>query len=111
MLHWFQVYNIVIPQLSTLCHAHYKFSSHISPHSPTTKPLTVFPMLYPSSPRLPHSVTGSRYLPLPFTHPPNPLPSDCSLAAIRLSSVFMGLYLLFISGLVYSFVIGIRFHT
>lgn len=44
MLHYFQVYNIVIQFLHKLCYAH-KYSYHLSRYNASTESLTVFPML------------------------------------------------------------------
>lgn len=69
-------YNIVIPQVYTLCSAHYKSSYPLAPYKANTT--TLFPMLGFLFPWLAHSITGSLCIPLPFTHlaqPPTPLPS------------------------------------
>ena len=54
---------------SVLCCAHHKCSYHQPPYNQAiTIPLTIFPMLYFLSLLLIHSITGSLYLPFPFTH-------------------------------------------
>ena len=89
------MYNIVIQLLSVLCCVHLTCSYHLSPCNTVTIPLTLFPMLCLSSLWLTHSITGSLYFPLPFTHFVQPtLPF--LLATISLFSVFMGLILLFV---------------
>lgn len=50
VLHQFQLYNILIQLLYTLCYAPHKYSCHLSPHSTITVPLPIFPMLVPFMP-------------------------------------------------------------
>ena len=67
---WF--YNSIIH-----CYAH-KCSSHLSTYNAITIPLTICPMLYLSSLWFTHSITGSLYPSLLFTHfahSPDLLPS------------------------------------
>lgn len=80
MLHEFQVYNIVVRQVYTLCSARHKHSFHPSPHKAATRSLTVFPMWCLSSLWLTPSIPGSLDLLLPFTHfapPPAPPSGSC----------------------------------
>ena len=77
------MYNIVIWHLYTLWDDHRKFSYHLSPFKVITTLLTIFPILYITSPWLIYFITGSLCLLIPFTyftHPPIPCqPPVCSL--------------------------------
>lgn len=63
MLHRFQGCNIVIGQAYTLCCAHCKCSSHLSPHNMMTVPFTLFSILCFLSSWLSHSITGISHSP------------------------------------------------
>lgn len=79
---------------SVLCCARHKWGSCLSPCNAVPVPSSMFPRLCLSSPWLLHSITGSLYLPVPFTHFAA-LSTPSPLATTRMFSVFIGLILLF----------------
>ena len=95
MLHYLQVYNIMIQLLYILCYAHHKGSYHLSPYNAITTSLTAFFMLCCLFSWLIHSITESL-----FSHiisPILPLPLyPFSLATITLFSVFIGIIMVFV---------------
>lgn len=69
ILYLFQMYNIVIQQLNKLQNDnHSKSGYHVSPHKVIRIWLSIFPMLYITSPWLIYFITGSVYFLIPFTH-------------------------------------------
>ena len=69
--------------------------THLSLYDAITVPLTIFPMLCLLFPWLIHSITGSLYLPLPFTHFAH-APTPAPLTTTSLFSILMGLFLRFV---------------
>lgn len=93
MLHLqFQLYNIMISQVYTLCCAHHKCSCHTL--------LLQYHCLYSSccvfcSHDI-HSIAGSLYLSLTFihfVHPPNPSPITMNLYSVFISLILLFVYL------------------
>ena len=94
MLHYFQVYNIVIQLPYMSCYAHMLCSPHLSPYNTVTS-WTMSPMLCLLSQWLIHSMTGNLYLLLPFihlTHSPFPTPWSITHIYIYISSFLCLIY-------------------
>ena len=93
------MYNIVIWYFHILQNAHHdKFSYHLSPYKGITLLLTIFPMLYISSPWLIYFVTESVYLLISLTyvaHSPtsSPLATSCLFSVSMILFLFCYLYL------------------
>ena len=61
-----------------ICYSHQKYSYDLSPYNTIMTLLAIFLMLDLSSPWLSHSITGSLFLPIPFTNFAHPLTSSGS---------------------------------